>query len=132
MAQSFIRSQTKWEAKYSKCGAKCDQWIHESNVPSKLKKRRISYKLYYDFLPNGRRISKKVIFEGNKDLVIDFFMNYWTEDLEFIEYPKDKDYVASARFLTDVATLKFNKNGDASIIVTTGKKLFTSNISFND
>jgi len=132
-AKSFIYAQTKWNAKYSKCGAKCEQWIHESDVPSNLKKRRISYKLFYDYLPNGKRISKKVIFEGNKDLVINFFMNYWTEDLEFVTFPKDKDYVASARFMSDMATLKFNKDGDAIIEVTTAKNLFNNNqISSND
>jgi len=133
MAKSFISAKTKWDAKYSKCGANCEQWIHESSEPSKLKKSRISYKLYFDYLPNGKRVSKKVIFEGTKDLVIDFFMNYWTEDLEFIKYPKDKDYVASTRFLTDLATLKVSDDGYAVIEVTTSKNLLNnSQISSND
>ncbi len=133
LAQSFIFSKTKWKAKYSKCGAKCEQWVHESNVPSDLKKRNISYKLYYDYLPNGGRISKKVVFEGSKDLVIDFFMSYWTEDLEFVKFPKGKSYVASARFLSDLATLEYTKEGDAIIVVTTVEDLFNNNkISSND
>lgn len=132
MAQAFIFEKTKWKAKYSRCGTKCEQWIHESNVQGTLKNRRISYKLYYDYLPNGKRISKKVIFEGNKDLVIDFFMNYWTEDLEFVNFHNDKDYIATARFLTDEATLKHKGEGDAIIIVTTAENLYSSNISFMD
>lgn len=133
MAKSFITTKTKWDAKYSKCGAKCEQWTHENNEPGTLSKSRISYKLYFDYLPNGKRISKKVIFEGTKDLVIDFFMNYWTEDLEFVKYPKDKDYVASTRFLTDLATLKVSEDGYAVIEVITTKSLFnTSQISAKD
>jgi len=132
MAKSFIYAKTKWEAKYSKCGAKCEQWTHESNEPGELKKRRISYKLYSEYLPNGKRISKKVIFEGDKDLVIDFFMNYWTEDLEFVKYPKNKDYVASTRFLTDMATLHVSDDGEAVIEVTTSKSSFNNQISSND
>ncbi|MEW7289082.1 hypothetical protein [Aquimarina sp. 2304DJ70-9] len=121
MVQSFIQDKTKWEAKSVTCRTNCLQWVHQSNVPSKLKKRKISYKLYYDQLPTGKRISTKVVFEGNKDLIVDFFMNYWTDDLEFTQGSQSKDHLATVRFLTDIATLRISDNGDASITVTTGK-----------
>lgn len=133
MVQPFIQAKTKWEAKYVTCGTNCQQWIHQSNTASNLKKRKISYKLYYNVLPTGKRISTKVVFEGSKDLIIDFFMNYWTDDLEFTNGAKNKQYLATARFLTDIITLKTNNEGDASIIVTTGtaKDSFTNVISHN-
>lgn len=133
MVQEFIKTKTKWEATYSTCGTNCEQWIHRSNAPGNLKKRRISYKLYHEILPNNDRISTKVIFEGNKDLVIDFFMSYWTEDLEFAKGTKGEHEIASARFLTDIATLSIDKEGNASIVVTTGtaKDSYSSTISFN-
>jgi len=127
-AQAYIYSKTKWKAKYSRCGSNCDQWIHQSDAIKGLKGRRISYKLYYDYLPNGKRVSKKVVFEGNKDLIIDFFMNYWTDDLEFTS---NKGYVATARFLSDIATLQYNEQGDAFVMVTTSNKMHDK-ISFMD
>ncbi|GAA4274037.1 hypothetical protein U6A24_01140 [Aquimarina gracilis] len=133
MVQPFIQNQTKWEAKAIACKTNCLQWIHQSNTPGNLKKRKISYTLYYDQLPTGKRISTKVVFEGNKDLVVDFFMNYWTEDLEFNTGQKGKDYLATVRFLTDIAVLQINDDGDASITVTTGtaKDAYATMISQN-
>lgn len=133
MVQEFIKTKTKWEANYSKCGTNCEQWIHQSNAPGNVKKRRISYKLYSELLPNKNRISTKVVFEGNKDLIIDFFMSYWTEDLEFAKGSKGEHEIASARFLTDIATLSIDKDGNASIVVVTGnaKDSYSSTISFN-
>lgn len=134
MVAPFIKNMTKWDAKYISCGANCKKWVHESNVPSKLKKRNITYKLYYDTLSSGQRISTKVVFEGSKDLIIDFFMTYWTDDLEFVEGTNGDQYLASVRFLTDVATLRITKEGDASIVVKTGKakNTFATTISSND
>ncbi|WP_271765128.1 hypothetical protein [Aquimarina algiphila] len=133
MVQSFIRDKTKWQAKSIPCGTNCLQWVHQSSTPGKLEKRKISYKLYYDKLPTGKRISTKVVFEGSKDLIINFFMNYWTQDLEFTKGPKDEKNLASVRFLSDIATLRVNNDGDTSIIVTTGtsKDTYTSMISHN-
>ncbi len=121
MVQSFIKDKTKWEAKSMACRTNCLQWVHQSTTPDRLKKRQISYTLYYDQLPTGKRISTKVVFKGSKDLIVDFFMSYWTEDLEFLQGAKSKDHLATVRFLTDIATLKINDKGDASITVTTGK-----------
>ncbi len=133
MVQSFIQNKTKWEATSMACGTNCLQWVHQSNAPSHLKKRKISYKLYYDKLPTGKRISTRVVFEGNKDLIVNFFMSYWTEDLEFTKGSQGKDDLATVRFLTDIATLRINEEGDASIIVTTGtaKDAYATMISHN-
>ncbi len=133
MVQPFIEHKTKWKAESKACGTNCLQWIHQSKSSDLLTKRKISYKLYYEKLPTGKRISTKVVFEGNKDLIVDFFMNYWTEDLEFNTGQKSKDYLATVRFLTDIAILKINDNGDASITVTTGtaKNSYTTMISQN-
>ncbi len=133
MVQPFIQAKTKWEAKYVACGTNCQQWIHQSNAPGNLKKRKISYKLYYDQLPTGKRISTKVVFEGNKDLIIDFFMSYWTDDLEFTKDTKDEYHLATTRFLTDIITLRTNTDGNASITITTGstRDSFANMISHN-
>ncbi len=133
MVQSFIQDKTKWQAKSMTCGTNCLQWVHQSNTPGNLKKRKISYKLYYDQLPTGKRISTKVVFEGNKALIVNFFMNYWTEDLEFANGPKGGENLATVRFLTDIATLRVSNDGDASIIVTTGtaKDAYATMISHN-
>ncbi len=133
MMQSFIQNETNWEAKAIACGTNCLQWVHQNNVPGHLKKRKISYTLYYDQLPTGKRISTKVVFEGNKDLIVNFFMNYWTEDLEFTKSQKGEEYLATVRFLSDIATLKVDTDGDASIIVTTGtpKEAYATMISHN-
>ncbi|MBQ4819439.1 hypothetical protein [Aquimarina sp. MMG016] len=133
MVQAFIQAKTKWDAKYVACGTNCQQWVHQSSASGNLKKRKISYKLYYDKLSTGKLISTKVIFEGNKGLIIDFFMNYWTEDLEFAKGTKGEHDIASAQFLTDIATLRIDKEGNASIIVITGtaKDSYASKISFN-
>ncbi len=133
MVQSFIQNKTKWEAISRACGSNCLQWVHQSNGPDHLKKRKISYKLYYEKLPTGKLISTKVVFEGNKDLIVDFFMSYWTEDLEFTKDSQGKDDLATVRFLTDIATLRISDEGDASIIVTTGvaKNTYATMISHN-
>ncbi|WP_281990049.1 hypothetical protein [Aquimarina aggregata] len=133
MVQPFIQAKTNWEAQYSSCGTNCQQWVHQTNAPSTLKKRKISYKVYFEKLPTGKLISTKVVFEGNKDLIIDFFMTYWTDDLEFNPGTKDKHDLATVRFLTDIATLKTNTDGDASIIVTTGtaKDSYANMLSHN-
>ncbi|GAA4277576.1 hypothetical protein [Aquimarina mytili] len=133
MVQSFIQDKTNWEAKSMACRTNCLQWTHQSNTTGNLKKRKISYKLYYDKLPTGKRISTKVVFEGSRDLIVDFFMNYWTEDLEFTQDSQGKDHLATVRFLTDIATLRINEEGEASITVTTGtaKDAYATMISHN-
>ncbi len=133
MVQSFIQNKTKWEAISKACGTNCLQWVHQGDAPDHLKKRKISYKLYYEKLPTGKLVSTKVIFEGNKDLVVNFFMSYWTDDLEFTKGSQGEDYLATVRFLTDIATLRINDEGDASIVVTTGpaKNAYATMISHN-
>ena len=120
-AGSFINDKYKLSGQVFECGKNCNEWVYKNTPVGDIKPKEIRFKLYWDVLSDGTKLSKKVIFTGDDQLLTNFYVDYWNTTLDFETIKQGE--VASVRFLSDVATYSLTEKG-ASIVVETAKTRF--------
>lgn len=119
--QYFTYPKTLWEAKVTDCGSGCDKYLVANSPVGDQRYRHLEAKVFSKNLGKGwqNQITEKVVITGDFQLLVQFFTEFWSNSLDFTNI-KEGD-VVSTRFLTDVATFSFTKNGEPMITVEKAK-----------
>lgn len=124
--QSFLQT----ELKMYMVSNNHDKWLFEKveyTFASKLrqgkeKERFLNYTIYrkkHPKFPDNTGIVEKVVITGDWNDIVSFFVGYWSRTVNLGDVAVGE--IASTRFLTDVATIRYEADGTGTITVVSAK-----------
>jgi len=100
------------------------KWRYEDRIVSGNEKAQEIYVHWIGkwIVKDKEYITTKVVFEGDTEAIIKFYINFWTRAINFRDTKPGE--TVTTRFLTDVAALTVGTNGKSKIVVQTAEDYY--------